>query len=137
VVEVADNVETCVAGFYMSSLSFEGYFWSVWFLLLFSFLFLPVDLLPLHYCTEFQSLALKLHITAHQKLFLCIWVWFCVFLCMCESFMFRLLGKLINHQTNCLLRTPFFLNFYSSSCTSSSTLTIVCVFLLGFWQTNL
>jgi hypothetical protein len=26
VVEVADNVETCVAGFYMSSLSFEGYF---------------------------------------------------------------------------------------------------------------
>jgi hypothetical protein len=102
-------------------------FEALWFLLLFSFLFLPVDLLPLHYCTEFQSLALKLHITAHQKLFLCIWVWFCVFLCMCESFNFRLLDKLINHQTNCLL----------SSCSCSGTLTIVCVFLLGFWQTNL
>jgi hypothetical protein len=25
-VEVADNAETCVAGFYMSSLSFEDYF---------------------------------------------------------------------------------------------------------------
>lgn len=80
--EVADNVETCVAGFYMSLLSFEGYFLSFRFLLLFSFLFLPVDLLPLHYCTEFQSLALRLDVTAYQKLFLCIWVWFCVFLCM-------------------------------------------------------